>query len=838
MSKEQVPVVKRSLFSWLFGENLKYQIFLLLLICVAVFISIVPLEIQKRVVNEAIKLRRVDLLLNYCGIYLAAIVASSLLQFGINTLQVYIGQRTLARMRKELFLHIISLPISFFRKTQSGTVISSLVTEIAAAGDSVGIIFASTIRSVLTLVAFAGYLFFLNPILAGVSMAIYPIILIIVPQLQKRANKANRKRVNATRTMSNKIGESIGGIHEIHASGAFNVENRKFDRIVEKLLRIRITWNIYKFAVKVINNFFNNLSPFFIFLIGGYFVMNGKLELGSLIAFLSAQKDISDPWKELIDNYQIYQDSTTRYYKTMRLFDVKHEHLIEIPGQKTRQLGTDIEVKDLTFDTSDGIRLLNGVNFKLKSGEQLALVGFSGSGKSTLAQCVSQLYKYSSGHVRIGGEELSGLTKKELAANVGFVPQSPFIFNGTIKENLLYSCVANLDESQMDDEDKLPSLDDMIAMLHQTGLFVDVLRFGLNTVLDPEKDEDLAERLVEVRSNFQEEFSEELSDIVEFFDENQYLFYSDVASNITFGTAKDRRFLNHNLAKNDYFMEFLDEADLARPLMAMGAEISRQIIDILGDLPPDELFFEQSPIAYTQIDDYKQLVERLKDKRIHDLSDEDRRMLLEPALQFIPGRHKIVGLPKLLEDLILEGRALFKKKITADEPQAFSFFDISEYIYSQTILNNIFFGRSKMDKPKDQERVNKMIVRLLVEEDLLETILAIGSQFEVGDKGDNLSGGQKQKIAIARVLLKHPGILILDEATSALDNNSQSRIQNLLETSWKGKSTIISVVHRLDIIKNYDYIAVLKAGEIVEMGSYDDLISQKGMLYELEFGQR
>lgn len=212
-------------------------------------------------------------------------------------------------------------------------------------------------------------------------------------------------------------------------------------------------------------------------------------------------------------------------------------------------------------------------------------------------------------------------------------------------------------------------------------------------------------------------------------------------------------------------------------------------------------------------------------------------MLLETALRFIPARHKIVSFPQLLEDLILEGRALFKQRIHKDKPDAFSFYDISEYIYSQTILNNIFFGRSKTDKPRDQERVNKSIVRLLVEEDLLETILEIGSEFEVGDKGDNLSGGQKQKLAIARTLLKRPDILILDEATSALDNNSQARIQNLLETSWKGKSTIIAVVHRLDIIKNYDYIAVLKAGEIVEMGSYDELIKRKGMLYELEFGQ-
>ncbi|MDH3929129.1 MAG: ATP-binding cassette domain-containing protein, partial [Deltaproteobacteria bacterium] len=121
---------------------------------------------------------------------------------------------------------------------------------------------------------------------------------------------------------------------------------------------------------------------------------------------------------------------------------------------------------------------------------------------------------------------------------------------------------------------------------------------------------------------------------------------------------------------------------------------------------------------------------------------------------------------------------------------------------------------------------------------LLETIVEIGMEFQVGSKGDRLSGGQRQKLAIARVFLKAPRVLIMDEATSALDNKSQARIQSLLDTRWKGESTLIAVVHRLDIIKSYDKIAVMKAGRIGEMGTYDDLVAKKGMLYELIYGKK
>ena len=193
----------------------------------------------------------------------------------------------------------------------------------------------------------------------------------------------------------------------------------------------------------------------------------------------------------------------------------------------------------------------------------------------------------------------------------------------------------------------------------------------------------------------------------------------------------------------------------------------------------------------------------------------------------------MVGLSEILETLILEGRALFREKITADDPDAFSFYQASEYIYSQTILNNIFFGKTKTSSSQAQERIDQSIIQLLIEEDLLEAIIEIGMHFEVGSKGDKLSGGQQQKLAIARVFLKAPRLLIMDEATSALDNKSQARIQNLLETRWKKKSTVVSVVHRLDTIKNYDKVAVMKAGKILEVGTYDELMSRKGALYEL-----
>lgn len=838
MRKTETPVVKRSLPSWIRSSNLKLQALLLLVILVTVFARVLPLEMQKRIVNEAIRFGEIQLLFLYCGFYLAAVVVATGLKYLISALQNLIGERALADMRKALYHHILTLPLNFFRKTQPGLVVSSLVTELASAGNFVGMSIGVPVASILTLFAFAAYLIWLNPLLAGISLSIYPMVLILLPRLQQQANKANKRRVDMTRTLSGKIGEAISGIHEIHGNGSYRIENRRYGKMIEELYKIRIVWNLYKFSVKSLNNFFSNLSPFLVFIVGGYLAIKGRLDLGALVAFISAQEKIYDPWKELIAFYQVYQDASVRYKRTMEYFDELPEHALEPDDREPYELEGSIEVKDLSFEAEGGIQLLDGINLSLKPGEQLALVGFSGSGKSTLAQCVGQLYKYTGGHILLGGEEVADLSKKDMIHNIGFVSQTPFTFEGTIKDNILYSYASKFDSDEIGESDAMLSLDDMIEALQQTGIFVDVLRFGLNSILVYDEHQDLASKIVRVREHFKREFGEELADYVEFFAEDNYLYHSNIAANLTFGSPNVESFTLQNLAVNDYFLRFLDKADLTRTLLTLGAELCRQTVDILGNLPPEKVFFEQSPIRADELDEYKMLATRLAKTRLHHLSPDDRTGLLRLALRFIPGVHKMVGMPSILEELILEGRALFKESISKDDPGALTFYQASEYIYSQTILDNIFFGKTKTVNPQAEEKIDQSIIQVLIEEDLLETIVEIGMEFQVGSKGDRLSGGQRQKLAIARVFLKAPRVLIMDEATSALDNKSQARIQSLLDTRWKGQSTLIAVVHRLDIIKSYDKIAVMKAGRIGEMGTYDDLIAKKGMLHELIYGKK
>ncbi len=831
---EDKPVVKKKLTSWIFDGNIKLQSLLVLIILVTVAARVVPLEMQKRIVNEAINLRKLDLLVIYCGIYLAAVVLASLLKMSINVIQTRISEQATASMRKQLYHHILTMPLCFFRTVQPGTVVNSLINELTVPGNFVGMAIAVPLTNIVTLMAFAGYLIVLNPMLGIVSFSIYPIMLYVIPVLQKQVNRDNKRRVDTSRVLSSKIVESVSGIHEVQANGAFEIENNKFDTMVNYLKEIRIKWSNLRFAIKVVSNLFINMGPFLIFIIGGYLAINGQLGLGALVAFLSAQEKLYDPWKELIDFYQVYQDGSINYYKTMNFFDVEIESELVPEDRDTYDLDMSINVENMGLETEEGIKLLDNISLTVAPGEHLALVGFSGSGKSSLALCLAQLYKYTSGHATIGNVEISDLTKADMTKTVGLVSQSPFIFDGTIKENLMYSYIALHGEECVVGGDCAPELDGLVQVLQQSGLFVDVLRFGLNTIIEKNAEESIPV-IIKMRENFQKEFGDSIGEWVEFFDEKQFLSSATIGDNIIFGTPVSEEFKSANLVESEFFLKFLDDADLTRPLLTLGREIADQTVDILKNIAHDKLFFEQSPIKLEEFEMYERLVREIKNKNLHQISKQQTIDLLTLALRFSPGKHRIAGLSDFMINLILEGRYMFREKIKQNDPLAVAFFRKDQYIHSQTIFNNILFGILKTTNPGTQEKINQFMIALLIGEDFLERMIEIGMNFVVGTQGNRLSGGQRQKLAIARTFLKAPPIMILDEATSALDNTSQKRIQNVLSRIWKGKSTLIAVVHRLDIVKEYDKVAFLKAGKIVEMGTYDELMAKKGYFYELAY---
>jgi ABC-type multidrug transport system fused ATPase/permease subunit len=849
-------ITKRSLFSWILHRYWPLQLLLLLIIVASIFFRVIPLEFQKRIINIAIALKKTDLLLLYCVLYLGAVILFSSLKYAINMLQAYIGQKILLAMRDELYRHILRLPLQFFRQTQPGTVMTSLIAELGAVGGFLGSALAVPITSLLTLLTFAGYMIFLDPKLALISLAIYPAEVILIPILQKRFNRLNATRVDESRSMSNVVSEAISGIHEIQGNASYRLETDKFGHFADRLFFLAKRMFLYKFGIKFFNNFFQDMGPFFLFLVGGYFTIQGQLTLGALVAFLSAFEKIYDPVKELISYYEDYQDAQVRYKCVMERFDVDPEFELMPTDRPVYHINGEIDVKDLEYKLDTGVRLFSEVSFHARPGELVALVGFSGSGKSSLAMVLGQLYPYRQGRVLLDGHELRQLTKMDVTCNIGFVAQHPFIFNGTVRDNLLYGSRALLLAEGEGGKRTLPSREKVFDMLRTVGLAEDVTRFGLNMIIPREQSEPMVKHFLSMRRLIRERFGEKLTEVVEPFDVNNFLQYSAVHDNLFFSDVYPDEYLPANLPRNRAFLKFLADTKLDEPLLQLGMDLARKTVNLFEDLGENERFyFETSPIQPKTFEMYKTIMPRLVLGGTRNLDRTDKALLLLLALDFVPAKHTIVSIPESLQIDIVRARHRFiqevvgvelgtcgapleridETKLKPAERKGFSLHCGSEYMFSHTVLENLVYGNLKAEQTSAMADLLAQITDLLKEDERCE-VMDAGLDFEVGSKGDRLSGGQQQKIALARAFLKEPSILILDEATAGLDNTSQAHIQRFIETKLKGKSTVVAVIHRLDMLPSYDQILVMRSGRVVESGNYQELMKAKGIFYGLVQG--
>ena len=846
-------ITKRSLFSWILHRHWPLQLLLLLVIIVSIFFRVVPLELQKRIINIAIELKKTDLLFLYCGLYLGAAILFSTLKFVINMLQAYIGQKILLEMRDQLYQHILRLPLQFFRQTQPGTVMTSLMAELGAVGGFLGSALAIPITSVLTLLTFAGYMIFLNPKLALISLAIYPVEIILIPVLQKRFNRLNAIRVDESRSMSNVVSEAISGVHEIQGNASYRLEMDKFGHFADRLFSLAKRMYLYKFGIKFYNNLFQNMGPFFLFLVGGYLTIQGQLTLGALVAFLSAFEKIYDPVKELISYYEEFQDAQVRYQCVMERFDIEPEFELMPTDRPVHHIKGEIEVKDLEYRLDNGVRLFSEVSFHVRPGEQIALVGFSGSGKSSLAMVLGQLYPYRQGSVLLDGHELRELTKMDVTCNIGFVAQHPFIFNGTVRDNLLYGSRALLLAEGEGSKRTLPSREKVFEMLRTVGLAEDVTRFGLNMIIPRECCEPMMEHFIWMRQLIRERFGEKLTEVVEPFDVNNFLHYSTIHDNLFFSDVYPTEYLPENLPHNRAFLKFLADTKLDEPLLQLGMELARKTVNLFENLGENESFsFEASPMQAKSFEMYKTILPRFALSGTRTLDRKDKALLLYLALQYSPAKHTIVAIPESLQENIVRARHRFiqevvgvelrtcsdrndEAKLKKSERKGFSLHCGAEYMFSHSVIENLVYGNLKSEQTSAAADLLAQIMDLLKKEEMDEVMNA-GLDFEVGSKGDRLSGGQQQKIALARAFLKEPSILIMDEATAGLDNTSQAHIQRFIETQLKGKSTVVAVIHRLDILLSYDKILVMRLGRVVESGNYQELMKAKGIFHGLVHG--
>jgi ABC-type iron transport system FetAB ATPase subunit len=325
----------------------------------------------------------------------------------------------------------------------------------------------------------------------------------------------------------------------------------------------------------------------------------------------------------------------------------------------------------------------------------------------------------------------------------------------------------------------------------------------------------------------------ELEDLVELWDADKYNLSATVAENLLFGTPVDETFQLETIAENEYVLSILDQVGLTETFLETGRKVASTMLELFADLPPGHEFFDQfSFISHDELPEFQSLVARA-DKQGHDaLKPEDRQRLMSLPFKLIPSRHRLGVIGEDMQEKLLEARRLFAADLPKDLTKSVAFFDAEEYNAAASLQDNILFGKIRYGQSGAQAKVQDLLGEIIDGLDLRRTVISVGLDRSVGVAGGRLSLAQRQKLALARALLKRPDVLILLDATSAFDGSTLQHVHDAIMKSCEGRG-LIWAPHRPSMAENFDEVIVLKDGRLGDRGSYAELAGKDGEMRRL-----
>lgn len=324
--------MERSLFRFIWKYSARQQIFLLFLTLASFPFLYLSLELPKIIVNDAIggtdfpkdvlgqEVMQIPYLLTLSGLFLALVFINGGFKYYVNVYKGQLGERMLRRLRYELYLRVLRFPLPRFRRMSAGEIIPIITSEVEPLGGFIGDAIAQPVFQGGTLLVYLTFIFVQDPVLGAAAVALYPFQGWLIPRLQRRVNQLGKQRVHAVRQLADRIGETVQAIQKVHAHDGVRRHLADVGRQLGSIYDIRFEIYRRKFLIKFLNNFINQLTPFFFFAIGGYLVIRGNLSFGALVAVLAAYKDLAAPWKELLTYYQQTEDSRIKYEQVVEQF--------------------------------------------------------------------------------------------------------------------------------------------------------------------------------------------------------------------------------------------------------------------------------------------------------------------------------------------------------------------------------------------------------------------------------------------------------------------------------------------------------------------------------------
>jgi ATP-binding cassette subfamily B protein len=430
-------------------------------------------------IDKGVAEKDTTVLVTVTAIYLVSIVISVLAGTARIRFTGRLGERLMYQLRLRVFSHLQRLSLDFYTDEKAGRLMSRMTSDVESLSQLFQEGLVNLAVQALTLVVVTAILVSLNPALAGLTLlVVVPVMLALTLWFRAASDRGYTLVRDRIADVLADLQESLSGIrvlvahnrrrHNIASHGNIVGEYRDANLYTA---RVGAVYGPSTEAVGV-------MAQAIILAIGGTFVLEGRLTVGELTAFVLYVTAFFAPIQQLVQLYNTYQQGQAAVTKLRDLLDTEPGVLEAVDAVDLPALEGEVELRDVRFSYVPGQPVLDGIDLRIAPGETVSFVGTTGAGKSTVAKLVTRLYDVDSGAVLLDGHDVRDVTIGSLRRQIGVVPQEPFLFNGTIRDNIAFAR-PEADEDEVWDVCRTVGIDDLVERLPE-GLDTPVHERGVS----------------------------------------------------------------------------------------------------------------------------------------------------------------------------------------------------------------------------------------------------------------------------------------------------------------------------------------------------------------------
>ena len=366
--------------------------------------------------------------------------------YGQSYLVSYVGQRVIIDVRSVLFRKFQKMPLSYYDRQQTGTVMSYITNDVSAMQSAIVDNLIELVTESSILIGSLAMMIYLDWKLSLLTLMTIPLVGFAMKIFGRKLKRSSTVIQERAAEITSLLQESISAIRVVKSFVRETYEIRRFEEQ---------NWKNFQAAMKNVKltslltptvEFLAAIAVTFIVWFGGYEVVNEVITAGELVAFLTYAVNLANPVKRLSRVYAAIQKAMAAADRVFEVMDLD-EKITDVPGAKPLPpIKGEVEFKDITFSYKEGQPALQHISFKAEPGQMIALVGPSGSGKSTIANLIPRFYDVDSGTITIDGHDIRQVTADSLREQIGLVPQETMLFSTTVMENIRYGRLDATDE--------------------------------------------------------------------------------------------------------------------------------------------------------------------------------------------------------------------------------------------------------------------------------------------------------------------------------------------------------------------------------------------------------